>query len=463
MRAQRVLATGIVLVAFAAAGCGGRDGSGTEESGGGAGGGGGSSSSVSSSFGDLNNVCQNGSAKGATAQGVTDDQIQVGVLSDVGFTQNSEFGDAAKVFTSWCNDNGGINGRKLVATTRDTKLMAVRQQMSEACKQDFALVGGGAALDALGTKERLSCLLPNFPAQVSQMSELGADLSVQASPSQVFGYLPYYQFREWLLKDAYPQSANAIGIINGDSPVTKVLGDLQTETVKAAGGTFVYNDLYPAAGVSDWTPYAQAIKNKGVKGLIFFGDYKQLAKLESVLTSMNYKPDWIDANNNAYSQSFLDLIGPSASQQNNLVDLGGVLPIESTDPVMKQVKDLYKKYAPDATITLPALRAFSSWLVFAKSAASCGDKVTRACVLGAATKETQWTAGGLQAPQNLMPGAAPSPCFNVEKATANGWQAADFGPDQGAYRCNIPVKKWTGQYGNGMKLSDVGKSMSDVQ
>ncbi|WP_419229577.1 ABC transporter substrate-binding protein [Gordonia sp. CPCC 205515] len=447
-------------MAFVASGCGGRDGSGTEEMGAGDGG---SSSSASSSFGDLNDVCQKGSAKGSTAQGVADDQIQVGVFSDVGFTKNAEFVDAAKVFTSWCNDNGGVNGRKLVANTRDSKLMSVRQQMSQACEQDFALVGGGAALDGLGTKERLTCLLPNFPAQVAQLTELGADLSVQASPSQTIGYLPYYQFRTWLLKDAYPQSANAVGIINGDSPVTKVLGDLQVETVKAAGGTFVYNDLYPAAGVSDWTPYAQAIKNKGVKGLIFFGDYKQLAKLESVLTSMNYMPDWIDANNNAYGQPFLDLLGPSADKQNNLVDLGGVLPVESTDPVMTQLKDMYKKYAPDAAITLPAVRAISAWLLFAKSAASCGDNLTRGCLLQTATKETAWTAGGLTAPQNLTPGAAPSPCFNVEKATGQGWQAADFTPDQGAYRCNIPVRKSTGQYGNGLTLADVGKSMSDVQ
>ena len=62
-------------------------------------------------------------------------------------------------------------------------------------------------------------------------------------------------------------------------------------------------------GVSDWTPYAQAMKNKGVKGLIFYGDFKQLAKLESVLTAMEYKLDWIDTNNNAYGQQFIDLAG----------------------------------------------------------------------------------------------------------------------------------------------------------
>ncbi len=456
MRPQRILATLLVIVAFVA-GCSGRSGSGSEETTVG-----GSDSSVSSSFGDMSAVCQEGSAKGATALGVTDDQITVGVMSDVGFTKNPEFVDAAKVFTSWCNDNGGINGRKIVATTHDTKFMAVRQQITEACKEDFALVGGGAALDGLGTKERLTCLLPNFAAQVSQMAELGSDLLVQAAPSQKFGYMPYYQFRYWLLKEAYPDSANAVGIINGDSPVTKVLGDMQIESTEAAGGKFVYNDLYPAAGVSDWTPYAQSIKNKGVKGLIFYGQYNQLAKLESVLSGMDYKLDWIDPNNNAYGQPFLDLIGSSAQKQTNLVDLGGVLPLESTEPAMKQLQELYAKYAPDAELTMPAVRAFSSWLLFAKSAASCGDELTRACLYDTAIKESEWTAGGLQAAQDLAPGAAPSPCFNVEQATPDGWQAADFGPDEGVYRCNIPVKKTVGNFGQGLTLSDVNKSMSDL-
>ena len=37
---------------------------------------------------------------------MTDTEIKIGVFSDVGFTKTAEFGDAAKVFTSWCNDNG---------------------------------------------------------------------------------------------------------------------------------------------------------------------------------------------------------------------------------------------------------------------------------------------------------------------------------------------------------------------
>ncbi|MCX5044222.1 ABC transporter substrate-binding protein [Aldersonia sp. NBC_00410] len=459
MKRKRIVVA-VAAAALLLAGCSGRSGTetSTESDGGSAG-----ASAVSADFGDLTDVCQSGSPKGSPTQGVTDSQIEVGVFSDVGFTKNSEFVDAAKVFTSWCNELGGINGRKLVANTRDSKLMETNAQMVAACSEDFALVGGGSALDGLGVKTRLNCGLPSFPAQTVQATATGADLQISASPSQTAGYDPYFQFRSWLMKEAYPASAGAIGIINGDSPLTKDLGAQALESVQAAGGTFVYNDLYPAMGVSDWTPYAQKIKSEGVKGLLFYGDYNQLVKLETVLTGMDYKLDWIDANNNAYNAQFLKLAGKSAEFQNNVLDLGGVAPLESDEPATKQVKELYKKYAPDAQITLPAIRAMSSWLLFAKAAASCGDDLTRTCVYNAAASETAWTGGGLTAPQNLAQPAPPSPCYNAEQATKDGWVAADFHPDNGPYRCDMPAYKYTQNYGTPMTLADVGKTMNDVK
>ena len=414
-------------------------------------------------FGDLKSVCQPGTATSSPAQGVTATQIKVGVFTDVGFTKNPEFVDAAKVFTSWCNDAGGINGRKLVADTRDSQLMAVRQQMLASCGEDFAVVGGGSALDALGVKERLSCLMPAFPAQVSQSGNIGSDLQVASwsGPS----YDVYAGYHTWLVKQAYPAAASAIGIITGDSPVSKVIAAQYKESLGAAGGTVSYEDLYPVQGVSDWTPYAQAIKNKGVKGLVFLGDFASLAKLEQVLTGIGYKPDWIDANSNAYGPAFIQLAGASLAAQNNLADLSGVYPLEKAagNPSARELKTLYAKYAPKAQLTLPAERAFAIWLLFAKSAASCGDALTRTCVYNAALKETAWTGGGLQAPVDLSQRDAPLKCFDVEKATPQGWQPADFKPDTGAYRCDAPAYKFTGDYGKPLTLADVGKSMSDVK
>ncbi|MFI9833150.1 ABC transporter substrate-binding protein [Streptomyces sp. NPDC051913] len=462
MRVQAIPAALAAAALLAVAGCGGHDDAGESDAGDGtptkA-----AQQAASGDFGDLKGVCGGGTAKSAPAQGVTADEIKLGVFTDLGFTKKSEFVDAAKVFTSWCNAAGGINGRKLVATTHDTRLMEVRQRMLEACKEDFALVGGGAALDALGVKDRLECTLPDFPAQVSQVQNNGSDLQLNATGGASYNrYAGYYT---WLLKEGYPASAKAVGTIGGDSPVTKVINAEAHEGLQAAGAKIIYKDLYPAQGVSDWTPYAQAIKSKGVKGLIFNGDFVQLAKLEQVLTGMKYKLDWIDANNNSYGPAFLQLAATSLDFQNNLADLSGVYPLEKAadNPATQQVVDLFKKYAPDAQVTLPAVRGFAAWLLFAESAKSCGDALTRTCVVETAREESAWTGGGLLAPVDLSTSDAPLTCFNVEKATSKGWVPADFKPTEGAYRCDAPAYKFKGDYGKPLTLADVGKSMSDVK
>jgi hypothetical protein len=123
---------------------------------------------------------------------------------------------------------------------------------------------------------------------------------------------------------------------------------------------------------------------------------------------------------------------------------------------------LFKKYAPDAQITLPAVHAFSAWLLFATSAADCAE-LTRSCVLANAKKQTEWTGGGLQAPVNLSSPDEAVKCFNVEKATTAGWVPADFKPTDGAYRCDAPVYKYKGNYGKPPTLADVGKSLADLK
>jgi ABC-type branched-subunit amino acid transport system substrate-binding protein len=451
-----------VAVALLAAGCGGRNGTDNQSPGADTRGGATTAAGTGSGdFGDLKGVCQPGTSSSAPAQGVTATQIKVGVFSDVGFTKNPEFVDAAKAFTSWCNAAGGINGRKLVADTLDSKLLEVRQRMAEACRTDFALVGGGAALDGLGTRDRLSCLLPSFPGQVTQ--SVSSDL--QVSQTGGASYDRYAGYFHWLVKEAYPAAAGSLGFIGGDSPVTKLINATAIEGVTHAGGTLVYNNLYPATGTSDWTPYAQALKRKGVRGLIFDGDFLSLSKLEQALSTAGYKLDWIDANANAYTPAFIQLAGPSLATQNNLADISGVAPLEAagSNPATQQVIDLFKQYAGGAPVTLPALGAFAAWVLFARSAASCGDNLTRRCVYDAALKQTAFTAGGLHAPIDLSNQDAPLTCFNVERATPAGWQPADFKPDKGVYRCNGPTYKFTGPYPKPMTLADVGKSLDDVK
>ena len=87
-------------------------------------------STASGDFGTLTKVCQAGNATGATAQGVTGSEIQIGTFADPGFPGrpglDQELFDTAEVFTKWCNDAGGINGRKIVVDEHDSALTDVQ-------------------------------------------------------------------------------------------------------------------------------------------------------------------------------------------------------------------------------------------------------------------------------------------------------------------------------------------------
>jgi hypothetical protein len=414
--------------------------------------------SASGNFGDLTNVCHPGSAAGATDQGVTSGQIMAGVLTDVGFTKDPDVVNAAHVFTSWCNAAGGIDGRKLVADIHDAKLLDVVQAMTAACGSDFTLAGGSAGLDGLAVSTRVKCLLPDFDAQVVMPQNDGSGLQVYPI-SWPHDYSPYTGYYQWLLKE-YPGSGSAVGILAGASVITATDDGIIDETLKAEGATTVDQISFPAAGVADWTPYAESIKDKGLKGLVYFGAPQGLAALEQVLTDMNYKLDWIDTDVDGYGAA-----GKSLSFQHNYADLPGVYPAEKAagNPATEEVVKLFAQYEPGQPVTEQVLQAFSAWLIFAESAETCGSDLTRACVYEAALKQTAWTGGGLTAPVDLAKPDSPPTCFDVEQATAAGWQPAPFGPNDGAYRCGDPVYKLRGSYPPAVSLADVGKSLSDLK
>ena len=417
------------------------------------------------SFGTLASVCHPGSASGAPDQGVTASQIRVGVFTDASFTKDDTYPVTAKVFASWCNAHGGIDGRKIVFDTLDTGLFNVQPKMVQACGADFALVGGGAAFDGAGVSDRLSCLLPAFPGEVVSPQNAGSAFQVYPgwNGGAYFGNAGYY---DWLTQQAYPGSAKHVGIISGDVAATQEIAAQDAQGIAGIGGTVMYNDLYPPLGAADWTPYAEAIKSKGVKGLIFNGQWQLLAKLELALTNIGYKLDWIDANADAYTPQFTQLAGSSLAAQANYADIGGLYPVEKAagNPATRQLVSLFSQYAPGSSVTLPAVQSFAEWLLFATSAESCGGNLTRKCVYDAAITQKAWTAGGLIVATPLNPGAAPTGCFNAEKATPSGWEPASFGANDGAYRCGGPFVKITGSaYIPPTSLASVGKSLADLK
>jgi hypothetical protein len=335
--------------------------------------------------------------------------------------------------------------------------------MAEACDKDFFLVGGGATFDQDGVKDRLTCMLPDVAGFLVSPEASDADLQAQPLPNTV-KHLPDGDF-VWLGKK-FPASKSKVGILVGDIAATKVTGARQREAItKGLGDKVVYDQVYPAAGPPSWTPYATAIKENGVKGLIWVGEPQYLGKLIQAVADLGYKLDWVRADANHYDSTLITGAGDALASAPVYVR-SAFWPFEKANqnPATKKYLELFEKYKPNGkNRTYLGLQAMSAWLLFAQAARECGNDLTRKCVYEKATSVSAWDGGGLHAQTNPSSHDATS-CFILEQATPKGFVTPDVGATKSIYRCD-PKEVYTlkGDYGKGVKLSDVGKSMSDLK
>jgi hypothetical protein len=420
---------------------------------------------VSGSFGDLDELCGPGDAKGATATGVTDTEINAAVVSDPGFVGrpglNQELFDAAKVFAAWCNDAGGINGRKVVVHERDAKLTEHKQRVIESCREDFFLVGGGAVFDDTGQEDRLKCLLPTVAGFVVTPQARGADLTVQPVPNPITGVSVAAQR---YVAERFPDSVDHVGYLTGAIQTTKIVNDQKLEAAPTLGFKDVYDGQYNPLGEATWTPFAQAIKSNGVRGLMYTGEPENAAKLLQALAEIGYQLDWFVADANHVDSRLID-VGGSAIR--NVFIAGSVVPysLAGQNPATQQYLDLFEKYLPDGkSKAYLGYQGFSAWLLFAKGVKECGSNVTRKCVYDKVSKVTEWTGGGLHAPTNPSEGAI-AECVLLSEATPNGFIIPkDFEQTDGIFNCSSS-NGYTlkGDYGKGVTLEDVGLSLADLK
>lgn len=416
-------------------------------------------------FGSLKDVCGPGDAKGATARGVTDKEIRLGTISDTGFTGrpglNQELWDASKVFTDWCNAAGGINGRKLIFDELDAALFEYKQRITEACQNDFALVGGGGVFDQTGQDERLNCLLPDIPGFQVSAKARGSELAVAPLPTALdetaIAALQY-------LDRKYPNSTDKVGFITGNVASTIMIDKQNQEAAKSLGWKIPYQSQYNSAGESSWTPFAQALQSKGIKGLVYTGEPENMSKLLQAIDDINYKLKWVLVGANHLDQNFLDVGGKAIR---NVYLYSAVVPFFEADknPATKQYQDLFAKYLPDGkNNALLGVNAFSAWLLFAKAAKACGSDLTRKCLYKELSSIKSWNGGGLHAETDPS-SAKGSRCGIVVEGTPNGFIVPkDFKLTNGLFRCaEDSVLALKGDYGKGATLADQGKSLADLQ
>jgi Periplasmic binding protein len=391
-------------------------------------------------FGDLKGICGPGTAKGATERGVTDTTIRIGTTADPGAAAapglEQEFFDTADAFSKWCNEAGGINGRKIVVDKWDAKLFNVGQAFTNACQKDFMLVGNGNAFDSAGVKPRVGCKLGDIFAYTVSPEAATAPLQVSVNPSNPTQY-PYGPLR--LLIAAYPDSKNGVGI--GSSTLASLIPQgkriqesLQQNNVKVAA----LQEQPPL--VDNYRPYVEQLKGANAIGFNSING-QDITPIYQAMKNVSYNPQWVLFSVQYYLDANVQAARALGTFPNTYVGFSHLAfemdPVKF--PILPQVKSILKAAVPNPRYTDFTASSMSAWALWAKEATACGSNLTSACILQKAGAETAWTGGGLYAPLNLDP-VHPNiaKCWLDIRLTTAGWvyDQKVTNPNNGVYNCD---------------------------
>jgi ABC-type branched-subunit amino acid transport system substrate-binding protein len=374
---------------------------------------------VPGTFGTLEGICGPGDASGATARGVTDTEIHIGVMGDPTNTVLPGIGqesfDVGEAFVEWCNEAGGINGRQIVLTTRDAQLFDVGARMIEACETDFMLVGSANPLDEAGVEPRLGCGLAAIPAYATSAAAATSELQVvidSSIPEVSVGH-----FRA--LAEAFPDAFQAVSFISVDGAGLDSFAERQRDAMTTLGFNVVDFQLAPIAGVDNWRPYAQNALGNGARAVVTLSP--DITAFVRSMTDVGWTPDVMPLGVQNYNDGTIALAGEGVLPPTWVTM--SYWPFETADqnPTVQQAIELIESTS-DIEPSFAHLQALNAYLLWAASATACGSDLTGECVIEQAGSWDDWTAGGLMAPVATRAGGGVlSRCFTLLRATPDGF------------------------------------------
>ncbi len=395
---------------------------------------GGAASSGSSTFGTLPSPCGKGHATGATDQGVTNSTINIAYGDDRGFSGlpglDQEMGDAVKAMVAWCNAQGGIDGRKIVGDYYDAAVTNVGNVMSQACKNDFMLVGEGFALDGVAEQTRLGCNLAAVPGFTVSPVVANAYEMYQASPNPA-NASPVSSAYE--VQKLFGAKTQHVGEYNSTLSTQQQSMAKAVQAYTEAGWKFAncpfqvnYN------GEANYTPFVQKLQGCGAQ--IVYNDSTPGPTLYGAFEAENqigYDPIWVE-DSGAYTQAMANW--NTAGLANNMYVRLSYEPLEAAKvvPAVARYLSIVKKYG--GLTSQLGEQATSSFLLWATEAKACGSTLTRQCMVNHLSKVTSWTGGGLNASGNPAKNIPPN-CGLLMKLDNTKWVQA-YPKKLGTFDCS---------------------------
>jgi len=392
--------------------------------------GGAASATTAVKFGTLASPCGQGSTSSASDTGVTGSTVKIGYGDDAGYNNtNAAMGKAVAALIKWCNDQGGINGRTIIGDYQDGAIFNAKKAVDTMISNhDFMMVGEGYAFDSAGEADRLAADLvavPGFTAstdtqnawEMNQPMPNPADYNPASSAyagTKLFGAAATKKACAFRTDDL-PGGASKASDIKVEYSYTKSGWKWGDGTGGGFGGSKSTPSDFATYGCDQnvtFTANASApatinqaslnFKNAGAKVLYW------AATPNGTLTSFLF--DNAANKYNPYIMTEASTYDPSLAKWNshgygnNLYTRLGFEPLEAASvvPAVKQ----YVNLVGASNASAIGEQAASAFLLWATAAKSCGNELTRQCMvnyLGTASNfagAKAWTAGGLQGGTN---------------------------------------------------------------
>lgn len=352
-------------------------------------------------FGTIKSPCGPGDAKGATDVGLTDTTIKIGVITDTNAgpirVPTAGIEPSMKAFVAYCNEKGGINGRKLELKTYDSQLTNSLASIKAACDDKlFALVGTGSVLDAPEAQPMIDCGLVDVAAYTATfpLSKSPNVVTPVPNPGDQYGTGSV----KYIAKE-FPEAIKKSAIFYPSVAASEQQAERAVQVRKKLGFTFVYQGAYGMIQTPDgWKSEIQTLKNKGVEYVTIVDATNAAIQMLQAMNDANYHPKVIDLGQQFYDPT----VAQSGVAEGSLV-LTNTQPFEEPNAAINEYEKELKSVDSSALPTSLGVQGFSAGLLFATVAKDLGSGLTRKALLAELRTVHSWNGGGLHPTQD--PGA----------------------------------------------------------
>ncbi|MGA8682466.1 MAG: ABC transporter substrate-binding protein [Acidimicrobiales bacterium] len=353
--------------------------------------------------------------------GVSASTITVGNVSTTGGIVPGLFLGAqvgVDAYFDYVNSTGGIDHRKLVVDNKDDELFCTNNKTDteQLVPRVVAFVGSFSIWDDCG-----GVVIPKTIANVSNsLDPIVTKLPNTFSPQPIqngWGTGPLL----WL-KQHYGSDVGHVGALVGN--VSTVLSSWKGEeyALRSLGFHIADVEVYDV-GQTAFQASVIRMKDDGVQiVLLDQADVNAIAAFLDAAQLEGFHPAIFFNSGSAYDGSFIAKAGAAASSVTVAIHESLYLGQDAnTVPEVKQfdhwIDVAHAGYTPD----IYSVFGWASAMLFVQALQSAGSDPTRASVLAALEKITNFDAGGLIAPDNPA-GKVPPNCFIVAKVVNGQWQ-----------------------------------------